>query len=177
MSEPKPSKGREVWQNRMGDLPYHEPDNRGILLVLISIVIGAPLFFVALVYSLDAILPEYKNERDSDQYETVIQTRQSLVQIRSALKQYWNAKKRYPRDFNSLLEEPFREGKPLLEKMPSETLSRPSFDDNIKSNHKVVNRFDGTGGWFYNPKTGEVKPNITVDKVPSNYPGKPLSEW
>ncbi len=44
----------------------------------------------------------------------------------------------------------------------SYSAGRKEYISTANGNNSIHNKLDGTGGWYYNPKTGKLKINVTV---------------
>ena len=89
-------------------------------------------------------------------------TRTGLNNIRKAVSEYYERNKQFPKDLLKDLN--FGVGS-----LPSEYMSKPP-------SNKIAGQFDGSGGWYYNNLTGEVKLNVS-GRIYKDEPLTDYSNW
>ena len=106
-----------------------------IIVTVIIAVVGTVIF----VFIANRTEPEFHADK----------TLENLAILRKAQVEYIHANKgKYP-------------GPALAELVKSGSLKEIPAEGHKNSN-KVVNKFDGTGGWYYNTKTHEIFPNFSI---------------
>lgn len=96
----------------------------------------------------------------------VAQTKANLENLRTAVGMYQAEQASFPSSLWNLAPN-------YMRKIPGETVSDPRGRENAS----VATSLNGSGGWYYNSTTGDVKCNVRQITLPDNTVEYPMYYW